>query len=514
MALTSIARHLRVSRATAVVYSIVFVSLPVLGLLTLNTAKPDPVLFATFAVGSLFLLRHWRTRAGSDLLIAALALGIAFGSKWNGMSAVAIVLLVWATARLLYRVPFARVARELGKVAVVVFAFAVVWLVRNTAASGNPLYPLHLKVGGLTLLPAPEDLQRKRFNATIAQYLTDPFALRHYILPPMYKLMLGTGGVMIVLLLFAAAFIAFGSVITARRRRRAALSASNASLAITRDVAGIATAALLIGVAYLFTPYSAQLSTNGLPDTAWVNVRYGVPALELAVPCVAWLADRAGRFRWPLLLLAILALLEDVHRSIGSGPWYVSPARIGGVAAISIALIGVAVVARRVVAGLNTPVRFGAIGATAVFVTIAIAAVGYADQRRFLDHRYTTFDAALTWVQKHAPKDRRIGLAGEWKYAFFSPEFPMFGPRFRNRVSFIGPVRKGMLLEYSRQSDFDRAARRGRFDLVLVENAPKTGLSREERWLTRLGYTRIVTSPWLHLLERRREVALREASRG
>ena len=60
---------------------------------------------------SLFLLRHARTSRRSDLVLAATALAIAFGTKWYGISSVGVLVVVWTGARLLHREPHALARR-------------------------------------------------------------------------------------------------------------------------------------------------------------------------------------------------------------------------------------------------------------------------------------------------------------------------------------------------------------------------------------------------------------------
>src|SRR6185295_18460461 len=83
------------------------VSLPIVGLATVPRALPDSLLWATYACGTVFLLRHARTSRTSDLLVAATALAIAFGTKWYGISSVGMLVVVWAGARLVRREPHA-----------------------------------------------------------------------------------------------------------------------------------------------------------------------------------------------------------------------------------------------------------------------------------------------------------------------------------------------------------------------------------------------------------------------
>ena len=66
----------------------------------LALADPDVVMYATFSGGLLFLLRHGRTGVRAELALAGLGFGLALGTKWYGVSSFAVVLIVWAAARL------------------------------------------------------------------------------------------------------------------------------------------------------------------------------------------------------------------------------------------------------------------------------------------------------------------------------------------------------------------------------------------------------------------------------
>ncbi|MEA2192529.1 MAG: hypothetical protein QOI73_2650, partial [Solirubrobacteraceae bacterium] len=101
VAVFAVARELRASQAGSLLAAAVVVSLPVAGVVTIPRALPDSLLYATFAAGVLFGLRHARTRRRSDLVLAAVALAIAAGTKWYGVSSVPVVIAIWAAARLL-----------------------------------------------------------------------------------------------------------------------------------------------------------------------------------------------------------------------------------------------------------------------------------------------------------------------------------------------------------------------------------------------------------------------------
>jgi hypothetical protein len=74
----------------------------------------------------------------------------------------------------------------------------------------------------------------------------------------------------------------------------------------------------------------------------------------------------------------------------------------------------------------------------------------------------------------------------------------------RNNVRYIGPFVRGTLHEYSDRAKFQRALRRGRYDLVVIG----TGFARElpaskvrdVRWARSVGYRRAAGSSRLVLL--------------
>src|SRR5207249_1857830 len=107
---------------------------------------PDIVLLATLATGTLFLVRHFRTRRTSELVLGGVALGIAFGTKWYGISVVVVVLACWAAASLAARRGRRVVARQGAALVGLVLAAGGVWLVRNWVTTGNPLFPVKVRL--------------------------------------------------------------------------------------------------------------------------------------------------------------------------------------------------------------------------------------------------------------------------------------------------------------------------------------------------------------------------------
>src|SRR4051794_8848218 len=140
----ALARELGAARAWAALAGALVLAVPGVALPALVGGLVDPVMLATFAAGLLFLARHHRTGARSDLVLAGLGLGLSFGTKWYAVSAVAIVLGVWAIAGATARRRRARLGGELAVLVGLVAAAGGIWLLRNWIALGNPFFPVRV----------------------------------------------------------------------------------------------------------------------------------------------------------------------------------------------------------------------------------------------------------------------------------------------------------------------------------------------------------------------------------
>ncbi len=125
------ARELRATTATALLVASALAVIPIEVLAGTTLITPDPFMLATLAAGLLFLLRHARTREPAELVLAAVALGMAFGSRWHGLTAVVVVLAVWALAALVVVRPRLAAVRPIAGVGAIVLLVGGVWLVRN-----------------------------------------------------------------------------------------------------------------------------------------------------------------------------------------------------------------------------------------------------------------------------------------------------------------------------------------------------------------------------------------------
>ncbi|HWI09417.1 MAG TPA: glycosyltransferase family 39 protein, partial [Solirubrobacteraceae bacterium] len=277
VAVFAVARELRASRAAAALAAAVIVSLPVVGLATIPRALPDTLMWSTYACGVLFLLRHARTGRRADLVLAAVSLAVACGTKWYGVSSVPVLLAIWLVARVVH----ARRAAEPGAVRRVVgegalagaiaFLGAVVWLARNWILSGNPVFPVNVE----PFFHAPPDVIRDAAGWSIADYAGDPEVLGQLA----GEIVEGLGSAPIV--------SAVGLVLAVVLARRGGRSPDPRVLVLCAG-------AVVLALLYTVTPATA-LGLEGDPSLANSNTRYALPALLLAVPVLAWASGRLPR---------------------------------------------------------------------------------------------------------------------------------------------------------------------------------------------------------------------------
>jgi hypothetical protein len=462
----ALARELGAPRTSAAVFSAVAVALPAVFTSTLDFVDPDVVMYATFSAGLLFMVRHRRTGERADLALAGLGLGLALGTKWYGVSAFAVVLAAWAASRLLERVPLRRVAGDAAALGAVALAAGGFWLLRNLILSGNPVFPLRVSAGGLTIFDAPPDVVRARGGFTLAHYAGDRSILSTYVWPA-FKAEYGYAPLILGAGTLAAAWLG--------RARRA--------------VPWLALVAGWLAVAYAITPYSAA-GLSGRPVGIVANARYGVPALLVAAALCAVAAGSAGRARPLTECAGTLLALDGLRRAVDI------PAHT--IAAVLVALAVACAAAPAVWAGSGRGGRRAAVFAAGVLL-LAFAGAWHLD--RNVDETPWHRDSVLAWVRVHAGGGHRIGLAGRWPNSGVAPVLPAFGARLGNRVVYIGPFERHMLRTYASGARFLARVRREHVDLLLIGRGYPVPVARprEERWARSAGLRQLARSPRLVL---------------
>ena len=453
-------RELGARSGASLVAAAAVVAMPAVGYLGVQGVA-DPEMFGTFAAGGFFLLRHRRTGAGIDLALAGIGLGLAFGTRWYAVPAVAAVLVVWFTGSWLAtqrrRAPW----RDLGVLAGLVAAFGGFWLLRNWVESGNPVFPVEVSPGGLEIFGAPPDQYRALEGFTLAGYLDQPGVWREFLWPPFLAFMSWTA-----IGLWAA--LVGGAVYAARRR-----------VAESGTILALVAIAALIGLVYILTPYSA-VGPPGVPSDAWVNARYVIPALLVGAPVFAWLATRIGRAGVWLEALLALAVADAIRRSADFPGGDVGALAIVEGLIVAGGLVALALLLRR---GPRPSGRIAlAGGAAAVVLGVGAAALV---ERGFSDHGYAGVGEPIETVAG-APAGTRVGLLGEsWAIQ------PLFGPELENEVAYVGPRIDGMLRPYETRPELAAALERGAYDYIYLQRLDSLDPELpelQERWLGELGW--------------------------
>jgi hypothetical protein len=190
--------------------------------------------------------------------------------------------------------------------------------------------------------------------------------------------------------------------------------------------------------------------------------------------------------------LALAVVVLGLRRGFAGAP-------AGTVVAVTAALLAVAgaLVAR--------PGRLAgprvALAAVAAGALVLAVAAGARVKHRFDARGYHGADPTIDWVLARAPSGARIGLAGIFDPAAVPPVLPVFGPRLRNDVRYVGPWVGHRLEQYAAATPFRAALRAGRYELLLVgRGTPPADVVPAERWAMAGGWVPVARGPAMTLL--------------
>ncbi len=473
LAVWALGRELGAQPATRVVSAAALCVLPILVLATIRSGMPDILLVFSLAVAALFLARHARTGLRSDLLLAALGLGLALGTKWYGLPAAVVTAGVFGVAHW-RRDGLRRATGDTLLLGGTALAAGGIWLVRNVVEVGNPFFPLDSP-----LFDAPRDVVSERVGFSISDYFTDPDVL-FGDLPREIADGIGLLPAVVLVAVVAALVVAF------RSREGRAIA--------------FAVAALGLALAYTVTPNTA-LGFEGDPNEANFNTRYAIPALIAGVGALQWWAGRLGPRA--IAVEAALALAALVYVPDTFLPWSVRRTVLAGLA---IAVVAAAAFALwRLVA---TPERRRvALVAGAGVVLLAAVAYGRRTEERVNDTRFAGGgDKVVSAVERLSERrSLRVAIAGDWNARGISPVWPSFGRRIDNDVRVIGYDADGFLMNFADSTRFSQALGRERPDLLIVGRGlfPRPGATpREATWAGADGWQVVARSERLLLLAR------------
>jgi Dolichyl-phosphate-mannose-protein mannosyltransferase len=486
LATYALARELRAPPAAAAVGAALLLATPAVIVPALISGYPDVLALFGFATGLLFLVRHHRSGQTSELVLAGLSLGVAFGTKWYGVSTVAVVVAVWFVASLAARRPWRTVGRQALAVVGLIALAGGIWLVRNWVESGNPVFPVRVAPLEVEIFDAPRDVVREAGGFTLADYFDDPDVWREEILPQYRDVLALTGAVLVAGLVLAAAVLV-------RRRRQ---PDPERGLVLAGVLAGA-----LILVAYTITPYSAG-GPEGLPTLAGSDVRYAGGALVIGAALCAWAAARLPRGIAGFALLGTVAVVDAAVQISDSGRVGASVDRNDWLAALALAAALAILVwaVPRAWSRLAPRRRRPALAFAACLMLVAVAIAGYETQKRFNGVRYIDQDPTVDHILRGVPEGQRVGLAGTWDNGI-PPVLPAFGPRLDNEVAYVGWNDGDFLRRFGDRASFVASLREGAYDYLFVGHGivPEPSL-REERWAKAAGFDEVVRSERLTLL--------------
>jgi hypothetical protein len=350
--------------------------------------------------------RAWRlTRAigGPALIVAGLAAGLAIGTKLTLIAPVAAL-----TAGVVAIAPAGHRARTAWIWIAAMVVGSGFWYLRNLVHAGNP-FPWVDSIGPISL-PAPDQALQLREHFAVVHYATDFGVWRDWFFPGLHE---SFGLLWPALLALAVA----GAVLVIVRARTPLL----------RMLAGVAAFGM---VAYVFTPLTASGNEGAPVGFVW-NLRYLAPPIALALALLP-LAPALERPRWRNATLAALAVAviaaDDALGRLTAG----APVWIAAGAALALAWVALLWL-------LHREISRAALIAGVTALAVAIAAAGFAEQRRYLDHRYLNvvgfFHAreAIAWAQDL--RDSRVAVGGR-RGVFY--QYGFYGPDASNWVQWVG----------------------------------------------------------------------------
>ena len=378
-------------------------------------AYDDIVGLALFLSSIALLVNSRPLRDPSRLVawgVAAAAAGLAVGTKVTFIAPVAVL-----TVGSWFLVPRGRRLRHLGLWLSTLVVTGVFWYGRNLIAVGNPLPPLHFKLGPIDL-PVP---QQSVPTSTFGHFLFNSNAWSTYFLPglrssfgPVWWLLLGCSLLGLVL-----------AVVAGDRERR---------------ILGLV--GLVAGVAFVVSPQ--YLTILGVPVFFAANARYmdGAVILGLVLLPTNSLLAPWRRSRWVLLGYLLILLVTQLDGALWPTSLFsphFEPAVRGWDSAIGL-FIGIAVCAL----GLFVLIWKTRVGVHLSWIAgLALAAivviVGFPIQQTYLEDRYVSPPDGgnqslpfFAWFQ-HV-HNARIGVTGP----LTDLQYPLYGNTLSNYVQYLG----------------------------------------------------------------------------
>ena len=443
----------------------------------LTTAHVENVLLAAFVLGAVFVARAFEHRDGVDAVLAAAALGMVAGVKFNG-APVAVVGMALVGLAVVRRGRDIHPRRRAAILAACTLAFAlgIQPYLRAWSETGSPVYPFQVAIGGETLWSGNPELASvmarddKQPHGPLFQAL---FVPREFDLIVGREQFLNPGPTMLLVALSGLA-----GVIVAFRRRRTVpiavllLAASAITIAgiAGNDVAALRTVWVNVLGRFLLIPLvAAAIFTALLPARVSVPLLLGCTALgvPLTIPLGWGPSDRIA-FADPRMV-AVLGTAMFVACAV----WYARAQRFtlaGRVRPVA-PYVAIALVV--------CPLSWGAV--REVRETYRHAYFRDAADVRLYDPHWLAYPETAgypLWQQFDRLAGVSIAVSAGWhEYGHNWFRYPLLGSRLQNRVVYVPITRDGTVVDYRDETalvagiDYDAWLRRlvaGRVDYVVL----------------------------------------------
>lgn len=365
----------------------------------------------------------WDRFGLGPLIVAALAAGIAAGTRLNMLAPV--VLLTLAVIFLGFRGERLRVSAVWIGGLIVTSAF---WYLRNLVNSGNP-FPWARSLGPISV-PHPDQMPIDvREPGTVAKYITNTPVIKEIFIPAIRDNL----GDLWILVIAAAVIFTVVAIFNGQ----------------TRTLRTLGVVAVLSFIAYLFTPLTAAGDSGRVSGFA-VNMRYVAPAMVIAMG-IGPLSPifKSSRFRRRVVVGVLLVILLFTL-------WPSAPL-LGGIAAsaavwsegytlpsLAFALVLVALPVALAYLWKQQRLRWLALAASVV-AAVGVFAISYSKTDNYAQMRYRPDVAKasgdvpvdilplIRWARPIS--NQRIGIVGT--SAAFKQYF-LYGSELSNRVYYVG----------------------------------------------------------------------------
>ncbi len=425
-----LARDLGLERPPSAALTSAFVTVPMFAMLATESYVEVP-LWAMFFVALRFALTSAREDPGAFPVVAGLC-GVMAGTKTVGLLLAFLAFVVHASVA--FRPSLDSVRILLRRTAYVLAGFLIFgsfFYIRNYIESGNPIYPVPVRVFGHEVFPGQTDLDSRLGATTVATHLDFLWssgklvrAVLGEVFTPNSSWGLGPTGLAAILL-----GLPFGLKALAARTHRPA--------------SALFVAGLLVLAAWLFLPYGGKF--------LFFNVRFAFPgAVLLGLVAASGLAALLPSC--PSLLTSGIVLLQVSSFFFTNVP----VSTTAGVAvATLVVMAGLAVLARRLADDRNLSIQGFQLPASRPRRALVLAGVlgialfvvtrwhGTRDRGRIASYREATepyqlqvaeYADCLAAVERHVPRGRLAVALERHRRGFL---FPLFGSHLQREVLYV-----------------------------------------------------------------------------